>query len=283
MIKAMKFLVSLLLALMLTAMAHGQEADSYQTNDQQEDQLREPLPEKSDPIAEQLFATSVKAMGGPDAITYDSLSSKILLSRGPHRVNMDYYYKRPNKALMNVWKKADIGNEMFKVSTGYDGTTAWTFDESEEKPFPQKIGGEKEKEIKEMASADDLLLTYKEKGCVLEYLGAVNNRKQKNYLVKLYHPDGRTEYFYFHPKNYLITRRGNKQMQMGTPVNVDTYVVKYDKIDNKWVPVKYEIAYEDEVVMTMEFSNIKLNPPLNDAMFEMPKVKEVWLKGKNAQ
>ncbi|WP_309385326.1 LolA family protein [Cerasicoccus frondis] len=256
-------------------------AQTPPTEESLEDQLREEVPAESDPVAEQLFATSVKAMGGAGAIQQDTMSANLKFSEGPNVTDMKIFTKRPGKIRSEI--EIEHMGKKHEVITGYNGEEAWTFDTSEKNPFPEKIGGKQADELKELAAEDDLLLTWKERGCVIKYLGPVNNRRQKNYLVKLYYPNGKTEYFYFHPKNYLITRRGNKQVQSGVIVNVDVFFVKYDKVDGYWLPVKTEIAYEDEVVMKLELSDIQLNQPLSDSLFNPPEVKEVWLKGKNAQ
>ncbi|WP_309399874.1 hypothetical protein [Cerasicoccus maritimus] len=271
----MKSLLAVLLMIFATTTALAQDTQAL------EEQLREQVPAESDPIAEQLFATSVKAMGGPGAFNIGNLSADLKLTRGPNVVDLKLFTKSPDKIRTELIVK-HMGRT-HEIIRGFNGSDAWVYDTSEKNPFPQKLGGSDATELKELSSKDDILLTWKERGCILKYEGPVNNRRQKNYLVKLYHPEGQTEYFYFHPKNYLVTRRGNKLVQGGAIVNVDVYMLKYDKIDGYWMPVKTETALEGEVIMKSELSNINPNQQLDDTLFEMPEVKEVWLKGKNAQ
>lgn len=269
-----------LAALIATPVLAQNEAESSPpAKEDPEEALREPIPAKTDPTAAKLFATCVKATGGEQRMrSIQSMVADLKVSRGPYDVMMKVYVKRPNKSRTEV-SQHHLGRD-YKIYSGFDGETAWRQDFSEKKAFPQKLGGAEKEELEDL-TFDDILIEWDKLGCKLEYLGPVNSRQRKNYLVKLYHPDGHTEYFYFDAKNYLLTRRGARDIVSGSIVDVDVYLTKYKKISGLWTPVELEVAFGGEPVIQMEYNDIQYNVPLKDDMFEMPKVKEVWLRSSN--
>jgi len=274
--KRMKTISSLLLALLLGVTLQAQDEPAAANSQDAEDSLREPIPEATDPIAAKLFATSVKAQGGENRLrSIDTMTSDFTFTKGPVATPMKLYLKAPDKVRTEVTERK-LGRE-YNIYTGFDGETAWVHNYSARKPIPKELGSADKKELQDL-TFDTILLDWDERGCVLEYLGPVNSRKQKNYLVKLYHPNGRTEYFYFHDENYLLTRRGQKKLTAGTVVNVDEFYTAYKKIGGVWTPVETEITYGNEVVIKKKFENVEYNVPLADALFEMPTVEEFWLR-----
>lgn len=266
----------LLIACLAASPAFAQQPPPAKPVDATEDQLREPIPEKTDPTAAKLFATSVKAQGGADKILIDSIQADVKFTSGPEVTEIQLWAERPNKA-RTEYHFRKLGKD-YSITKGLNEEGAWVYDTTRERPFPQSIGGDDKALLESLAPGDEILLSWEEKGCVLEYLGTVNNRQQKHYLVKLYYPDGLTEYFYFHAKNYLLTRRGKKIINQGVAVNTDVQVLKYENIQGGWFPTKVQTLIEDEPVMDIEYTNIKLNEPIDDELFAIPKVKEVWLR-----
>ncbi|GHC10225.1 hypothetical protein [Cerasicoccus arenae] len=276
----MKALYSIFAVLILATTLPAQNESSGEEETQTEVSLREPVPAQTDPIAAKLVETYLKASGGKDR--QKAIHSAIIhetIREGKKDYRTISYRERPDKLRLELITES-LGRE-YKVISGYDGTDAWTYDLTQKHPFPKEMGGKEKKNFIQLAAFDDILMRWEEEGCVLEYMGAVNNRKQKNYLVKLFHPDGLTEFFYFHPKNYLITRQGRREERNGVIVDIDSFYVKYDNIEGIWLPMKTELVLEDQIYGYSEVTSLQLNPHVSDDLFAMPKVKEVWLRGNN--
>lgn len=255
--------------------------DEPPVSEEPSDSLREPLPAETDATAAKLFATSVQAAGGEALLrNIETMKADLTLSRGPYDTDMKLYVKRPNKVRTEVSER-HMGRE-YMIYTGYNGETGWVQDFSDKKGIPKKLGGKEAEELKGLAF-DDILLDWEVMGCKLAYLGPVNSRKEKNFLVKLYYPDGQTEYFYFHPKTYLLTRRGKKEQVSDIIVDVDVYLTKYKQINGVWFPVESEVSFGGEPVMQMKFDDVQLNVPVSDSIFEMPAIDEVWLRSNKAR
>ncbi|MEO0794955.1 MAG: hypothetical protein AAFX93_07330 [Verrucomicrobiota bacterium] len=260
----------------------AQDSDATANQVREEIDLREPLPEASDQIAEQLIATYFKAIGGYDRyMGIRSVRTDATITEGMNEHRATTYIIPPNRIREEITVRK-LGKDHVTV-LGFDGENAWEYDLSVKNPFPEELKGSKKKALREAADFYGILANWKERGCVVEYLGAVTSRKHKHYLVKLYKPDGHTQYYYFDPKSYLITRIGWRENRNGTVVDQDIFPTKYRKFGGLWLPDKYERAMEDQVYGTIVVHNIELNQSLSDDLFTEPKVKEVWIRGKNSK
>jgi len=244
--------------------------------------LRETVPPESDPIAEQLIETTLKAMGGRDRfLQLQNVKATMDVRMGKDDYEQVIYYGEPDKVRIETITRRQ-GQE-FKVIEGYDGENAWIYDLTREHPFPKKLGGKRKQELAAMADFHGDLVDWKQQGFTPEYLGSANSRRFKNWVVKLYDPDGIPAYYYFDAKNYLLTRRGNKEIRNDVVVDHDVYFTKYEKFRGVFLPVVSELVLEDQTYGTITVTRYEFDQSYPPGFFEIPQVKEVWLKGQNAR
>ncbi|MGE9295693.1 MAG: hypothetical protein ACQKBV_05340 [Puniceicoccales bacterium] len=256
--------------------AHAQSDDDSGKN--ADVKLRETIPTQSDPIAEQLIETYFKALGGRDRyLQLRNIKVVEHVKMGRNNFTQTIYYGWPDKVRIETIKRE--GGKELKVIEGYDGEEAWVYDLTVEHPFPKNLGGKRTKELVEMANVHGPLANWKERGYTAEYIGPVNSRRFKNYVVKLYDENGVPEFYYFDAKNYLLTRYGWRELRDDIVIDNDVFYVKYEKIRGLYLPVKVELAIEGQTYGVIEQQSIAFDQSFAPGFFSMPKVREVWLRG----
>jgi len=242
--------------------------------------LREPIPDQSDPVAEKLIATSFKAKGGlTNFLAMRNVKMTTKIREGRRDFERIFYFGYPDKIRIETITRQR--GEEFKVIEGFDGENAWVYDLTQKHPFPQEVGGARKKEMARTADFHGPLANWQTKGYVAEYLGPVNSRRFKNYVVKLYDEQGIPQYFYFDAKNYLLTRHGWPTIRNDVIVNHDHFYVKYEKVRGVYLPTTIEMAIESQTYGEIAVENLEFDQTFPPGFFEIPKVKEVWLRGKN--
>jgi outer membrane lipoprotein-sorting protein len=175
------------------------------------------------------------------------------------------YHKRPDKYKMVIEVQ---GAEMIQA---VDGETAWTINPMMGSSTPVEMSGVEAETMKEQADMDGVLWNYEDKGYLLaleEDSEEVNGNDC--YVLKLTKKNGNNDFYYMDKASYLIHKVKTSTESYGTPMEVETYISKYQEVDGYQMPFKIEQMVGGQVAVTIEMESVETNVAMDDAMFAKP-------------
>lgn len=258
---------------LLSGLLYAQEEESLEAK------LREPVPPMTDPGSRKIIEAHLSALGGQGRIMMiHNTVSKGTLREAKDEYDVVYYRAAPNK-LRTETSERKMGRTFTDIE-GTNGTVAWTFDNRSKNAFPKEMGRKEADEFILQADFYGPFVNWEQKDNVFAYEGEVKSRGRKHFLVKMYRPNGRATYFYFDAKTMMVTRVGRERIMGKSIVEMDTHYTKYERVNGVWYPSRIEFAIADQVFGSLVLDSIEANQPLDPDLFEMPKVREVWLRKK---
>ncbi|HEV8485510.1 MAG TPA: hypothetical protein VGV87_18345 [Blastocatellia bacterium] len=218
------------------------------------------------PTVDQVMENFVKAIGGKEAgMKVTSRVQKGTLEIAAMGVNapIELYAKAPNKSLFFL----DVPSYGI-IQEGFDGTAAWAQE-------PQ--GGLRDKTGAELAETklDGQFyknLRLKELYSKLELSGVESVGGRDAYVIVCTPTGGSPEKFYFDKENGLLVRHDfERESPMGRSPT-QQFLTDYKEVDGMKVPHTIRnIGAMGE--MTIKFTEIKQNVPIDDAKFNKPAAK----------
>jgi hypothetical protein len=239
--------------------------------------LIEPIPDHTDAGSRKIIETHLKALGGQEAL---NKIEAVRISSHMRRAHFEgdlimtetgnpyrYHVKTTVKRLGKLYDKFE----------GYNGEILWEYDPNEKRAFPKQIDGLR---LKDAANGFflDPCLDWEARGCTFEYLGEVKSKGRPHYLLKMYTPAGRTLFLYFEAKTLMITRMGAEIIFGGAIVDEDVYNTSFEKVNGVWFPVAQEYYIDNQKLGEGKITLIEVNPEIEPGLFDMPKVRERWLR-----
>jgi hypothetical protein len=218
---------------------------------------------------EELVERNVAARGGLDRLqAVESLTTTGTVNIPAMGVSMALLIRqeRPSKL------RAEVEAEgMGKFVTGYDGTVAWTINPMVGRR-PQRLRGLQERDVVEQADFDGLLMTYREKGYVLEYAGEEQVREQPAHKLRLVRPDSSETFLYLDPTTYLVVKtEGETLNPMTNGVSkIETYPGDYREVNGVMMPFAMEVAYDGQLYQRETISGVQVNENVEDSVFALP-------------
>ena len=201
------------------------------------------------------------------AIKYDKLSAvktiKITgkMSAMGMELPMVLYMKNPNKIKVTY---SINGQDMVSA---FDGEKGYTMNPMTGSTSPVELSGEQLKQVQQNNIFSNQLLSYFKKGqLTLEGSENVNDKP----AFKLKANAGTTPmYLYIDKSSYMLVKTSGTVEQMGTPMNVDTFMTDYVEVNGVVLPKKTSAMSNGMEAAVITFDKIEVNIPLEDSFFKM--------------
>jgi outer membrane lipoprotein-sorting protein len=214
--------------------------------------------------ADEIVAKNLQAKGGAEK--WKSISSvKMMgkLSAQGRELPMTVYSKRPN--LM----RQDITTPAGKAVQGFDGVTPWVIPPGAD--MPREITGPQGDAARSGAEFDGPLVDYAAKGHKVELVGREKLESGEVYHLKLTRKEGTVEHYYMAVDSGLEIKRTTEVDAAGIKQTLESEMSDYKSVDGIMIPHTLKQSVNGSPRMQMTIEKIELNPPLDDALFRMPK------------
>ncbi len=152
----------------------------------------------------------------------------------------------------------------------YNGTEGWIINPFAGVTTPQPMTEDQLRSIKYQADSDGMLWNWKEKGYLVTLEGQEDMEGTSCYKIKLVTEAGDVFTFWIDADTYILLRQNTKMTVMGNESENDTYFSNYSMIEGIAVPGKAESKMQGQLVMTLIFEKVELNPELDATIFEKP-------------
>lgn len=214
---------------------------------------------------EEILAKNLEARGGLSklkAINTYSVDGTMTMAQGMD-LSFTQAMKRPMKYRM------DMSFQGMSIVTAFDGTTAW----SKNPMAGNKVEKAPESEVKRMAEQADLdgvLVNSKDKGYKLELVGPEDIDGSTAYKIKVTDKDNEVSHLYIDAITWLEVMWSKNISMMGQEADVDILFSNYQAVGGVQMAMLMEIRSEGQTVMSMTYSNPKVNEPISDDRFAYP-------------
>jgi outer membrane lipoprotein-sorting protein len=214
--------------------------------------------------AEEIVAKNIQAKGGAEkAKAITSVRMTGTLQAQGMDLPMTTYAKRPN--LLRQEMKTPAG----EVVQAFDGSTAWMMPPGA--AAPQEVTGPQADAVRGQSDFDGPLMDYKAKGHTVELVGKETVAGTAVHHLKLTKKDGQVEHYYISVDSGLEVKRAAEVDMGGTKRRLESELSDYKSVDGMMVPHAMKQSIDGAPVMSMRIDKIEFNPPLDDALFRMPK------------
>lgn len=214
---------------------------------------------------EEILAKNLAARGGKaklEAIKTYTVDGTMTMAQGMD-LSFTQAMKRPMKYRM------DMSFQGMSMVSAFDGTTAW----SKNPMAGNKVEKAPESEVKRMAEQADLdgvLINSKEKGYKLELVGTEDIDGSTAYKIKVTDKDNEVSHMFIDATTWLEIMWSKNISMMGQEADVEIMMSNYQDVGGVQMPMLMEIRSEGQTVMSMTYSNPKVNVPLSDDRFAFP-------------
>jgi hypothetical protein len=174
---------------------------------------------------------------------------------------MVMFMKNPNKVKVVI---SFNGQEMVSV---FDGEKGYTISPMTGSSDPVELTGDQLAQIQEKSAFKNELLNYFKKGqLTLEGQENVNDKP----AFKLKANVGTSPIYMFLDKaSYMLVKTSSTVDQMGTSMNVDSYMTDYVDIDGVVMPKKTTAMANGMEAGVITFDKVEVNIPMEDSVFKV--------------
>ena len=168
--------------------------------------------------------------------------------------------------------RADVeamGSAIIRV---YKDGKAWTQNPFTGAPSPTDVTGPELGDYKAQSMLASTLMDYKARGHQVELQGQVDVEGIKAYKIKLTSKDdGKATYYFVSATDYnLIKTEAEREMQ-GQTVNVEVWYSDLKDFNGTKFYMTRTQKMNGEVFQTTTYTNIELNVPIDEKIFDKPK------------
>jgi hypothetical protein len=224
-------------------------------------------PAPTPPTVDEIVSGYIAARGGLKKIrSSETLRETGRASTGASREALvTRQLKRPARTRFEITAQGITG--VF-VSNGERGWKMSPFDGDEgPRPLPDAVVAE----AAEQADIEGPLVDWKAKGHQLELVGREPVNGRDAYKLKLVLKSGGVRYEYLDVKSLVRLRADSTRQMRGVPVQISTTFADYKKTAGILFPRTIEIAAAGRPVkLHIVLDKVEVNPPMSDALFEMP-------------
>lgn len=235
--------------------------------------LREPVPEESDETSKKIIAQHLKATGGESKLR--NLTG-IYLEGHMREGNRNYQviaWESPRAKIRIEEFSKHLGREQ-RIIYGFDGTQSWVYDLTTQRPIPKARDHNNVRRILRRNTFYGPFIDAEAQGLKFKYQGRVVSRGKHHHLIKMYHPNGLSEYFYFDTEQFMITRHGWQEIIQDNSVAKDLYFTQYTAVDGIQLPQRIEFALENKTYGAFTIHKYEVNPNIDPRMYTMPDIKQ---------
>ncbi|MBK6292131.1 MAG: hypothetical protein IPH85_11650 [Ignavibacteria bacterium] len=214
---------------------------------------------------DEIIAKNIEARGGLAKIK--SLKTLVMdgtmsMSQGME-LNFTQTQKRPMKFRM------DMSFQGMSMVTAYDGTTAWGINPMAGNK-PEKQPASEAKRMADQADMDGLLVDWKDKGYLLELVGPEDIDGATAYKIKITDKDKEVKFIYIDATTWLDVKLSMRISMMGQEADVDMMMSNYQEVGGVQMPMLMEMRSEGQTILSMSYSNPKVNTDIPDSRFAFP-------------
>lgn len=176
--------------------------------------------------------------------------------------------KRPNKMRQDV----DVQAMNAKVTSAFDGTTAWMINPMGGSSEAQKMPEDAAQQMKEQGSMDGAVMGYMEKGYEMTYDGEemVNDKPAHKVMVQL--PEDKSVTVFFDAESFLevkTVQEGTNPMT-GATGTMATFSSDYREVGGVMMAHKISAEFDGQPLQTFQIDVIEVNQDIPNSVFEMP-------------
>jgi len=174
---------------------------------------------------------------------------------------MVMYMKNPNKIKVTY---SFSGQEMTSV---FDGEKGYTINPMTGSTTPIELTGDQLKQVQDNNAFKNQLIEYFQSGkLTLEGTENVNDKPAFK-LKSMVGPS--PVYMYLDKTTYMMVKTSATVEQMGTSMNVDSYMTDYVDIDGVIMPKKTTAMANGMEAAVISFDTIEVNIPMDDSVFKL--------------
>lgn len=215
---------------------------------------------------DEVLAEHFSAIGQDNQLKVNSQKVTGKLIQSGLEIPFVQYAKRPGKVRLEATLQG-----LTLIQT-YNGTEGWVINPFAGVTTPQPMNEDQLRSIKYQADSDGMLWNWKEKGYQVTLEGKEDMEGTSCYKIKLETEPGDVFTFYIDADSYILLRQNAKIKVMGNESENDTYFSNYSMVEGIAMPGKAETKMQGQLVMTLIFDKVELNPGLEDSMFEKPAI-----------
>ena len=215
---------------------------------------------------DEVLAEQFSAIGQDNQLKVNSQKVTGKLIQSGLEIPFVQYAKRPGKVRLEATLQG-----LTLIQT-YNGTEGWVINPFAGVTAPQPMNEDQLRSIKYQADSDGMLWNWKEKGYQVTLEGQEDMEGTSCYKIKLETEPGDVFTFYIDADSYILLRQNTKIKVMGNESENDTYFSNYSMVEGIAMPGKAETKMQGQLVMTLIFDKMELNPELEDSMFEKPAI-----------
>jgi len=215
---------------------------------------------------DEVLAEHFTAIGQDNQLKVNSQKVTGKLIQSGLEIPFVQYAKRPGKVRLEATLQG-----LTLIQT-YNGTEGWVINPFAGVTAPQPMNEDQLRSIKYQADSDGMLWNWKEKGYQVTLEGQEDMEGTSCYKIKLETEPGDVFTFYIDADSYILLRQNTKIKVMGNESENDTYFSNYSMVEGIAMPGKAETKMQGQLVMTLIFDKMELNPELEDSMFEKPAI-----------
>ena len=216
-------------------------------------------PQTLDEIMKQYSA----AMGAEKLASIKTIKITGRMSSMGLEMPMVMQMKNPNKIKMSY---SFSGQQMVSV---FDGTKGYMVNPMTGSTQPVELTGEQLKQVQanNPFNNNELINHHKTKRVTLEGTEDVNGSPTNK--LKITPETGQPIYMFIDKKTGLITKTTTVVSQMGTTMNVESFMTDYINVNGVVVPKKTSIRSGGMEVAAIYFDDIEVDIPIDDSVFKI--------------
>jgi len=163
----------------------------------------------------------------------------------------------------------DYGLSKFDVTEVYKGETGWTIDPWFDIDFPRYLNAVEENVMQQKAEFCTPFFNYKNAGHKVEFIGEEELEGLKVLKLKLTRKSGNVETWYLDAETYLEIKQESVWADFGFPQMQETFFDDFRTVEGVVLPFFIDRSYGIRN-RVFELENVKINPIIDRAVFEMP-------------
>jgi hypothetical protein len=218
------------------------------------------------PNIDEIIAKNIEARGGlariKEVTTIRQEARMISMTMPGNEATTTMYLKRPNMTRQEIM----VGGQ--RIISGYDGKTPWIINPLSGSSRPVTISGPQADAIREQVTFDPLLVDYRWRWQLVEYVGRVTDGDRQLHQLKITAPSRQVSHLYLDAATHLEAKLAT-EVDRATKMEV-TWEDYRDVGGLKFAFLQRRIVngvVQDE----MRFQKIETNVPLSDGVFAIPK------------
>lgn len=271
------FLLSFTFSILISTFGYSQGDSSAQNSSGI--QRSSPTPETTDKTSLKIINLHLSARGGKEALR--NIQNLVFLgeeSQGQNEFNIRMVMAPPGKVFIE--KTRDHLGWKYLTIKGTDGNQAWSQEILPDERNPEPLNPKDSAMVMLEAELPVLFAYWEQQGHVFKYLGESEISNRKAYKIRGFLSNGLNVDFYFDQKTFQLLNYKLEDDFAGKTNLVNRMPTGLRKIEGVWFETGYNFRIEGKSYRKVKFNEMRVNQPIEDTNFSMPKKREIWLRGR---